>query len=192
MEPLKWKALVHLFLITGARRGEILGLKWESVDYKNNRIHIENSILYSVDRGIYEDTPKTENSIRWIGLPGETMQLLRQWQRVQTEDRIKLGEDYNNHGFVFCQDDGEPMHPDTVTSWMKKFSEKHGLPHINPHAFRHTMASILVFARVDDVSLACRLGHSDPGFTKKQYAHLIEEADKTNTDILADVILRKA
>ena len=72
-EPLKWKTITHLFLITGARRGEILGLKWSAVDFKNNRIHIENSILYAADRGIYEDTPKTETSIRWVTLPVETM-----------------------------------------------------------------------------------------------------------------------
>ncbi len=61
-EQPKWKMLVHLFLITGARRGEILGLKWDKVDFEKNRIYICNNILYSSDRGIYEDTPKTEKS----------------------------------------------------------------------------------------------------------------------------------
>lgn len=192
LEPLKWKAMTHLFLITGARRGELLGLKWSAVDYANNRIHIANSVLYSADCGIYEDTPKTETSIRWIGLPAETMQLLRKWQLAQFEERAKLGDDYHDNGFVFCQDNGDPLHPDTVTDWMAKFSDRHQLPHINPHAFRHTMASILVFNKVDDVSLASRLGHSDPGFTKKQYAHLIEEADRTNTDLLANALLKQA
>lgn len=191
-EPLKWKTLTHLFLITGARRGEILGLKWSAVDYKNNRIHIENSILYSADRGIYEDTPKTETSIRWVSLPAETMQLLRQWQRHQTEERLKLGDNYIDHGFVFGQDDGQPMHPDSVTSWMKKFSERHGLPHINPHAFRHTMASMLYYKRVDTISISKRLGHAQPSTTANIYAHVIEDADQQNADILADIFLKKA
>ncbi len=55
-EPLKWKALVHLFLITGCRRGEILGLKWDKVDFDGCKLHICNNILYSADIGIYEDT----------------------------------------------------------------------------------------------------------------------------------------
>lgn len=191
-EPLKWKTLTHLFLITGARRGKILGLKWSAVDYKNNRIHIERSVLYSADRGIYEDTPKTETSIRWVSLPVETMQLLRQWQRHQTEERLKLGDNYIDHGFVFGQDDGQPMHPDSVTSWMKKFSERHGLPHINPHAFRHTMASMLYYKRVDTISISKRLGHAQPSTTANIYAHVIEDADQQNADILADIFLKKA
>lgn len=191
-EPLKWKTLVHLFLITGARRGEILGLKWAAVDYQNNRIHIENSILYSAERGIYEDTPKTETSIRWVSLPVDTMQLLRKWQAAQTEQRFKLGEAYHNQGFVFCQDNGLPLHPDTVTDWMAKFSERHDLPHINPHAFRHTMASMLYYNHVDTISISKRLGHAQPSTTANIYAHVIEEADQRNADILSDIFLKRA
>ena len=58
-ESIKWKTLVHLLLITGARRGEVLGLKWDKVDFTNNQVYICNNILYSADVGIYEDTPKT-------------------------------------------------------------------------------------------------------------------------------------
>ena len=72
-EQPKWKMLVHLLLITGARRGEILGLKWDKVDFEKNRIYICNSILYSSDRGVYEDTPKTEKSKRFVTLPLETI-----------------------------------------------------------------------------------------------------------------------
>ncbi len=52
-EPLKWRMLVHLMLVTGARRGEILGLKWENVDFNNSRIYICRSISYTPDRGVY-------------------------------------------------------------------------------------------------------------------------------------------
>ena len=136
-EPIKWKTLIHLFLITGARRGEILGLKWDKVDFDANRIFICNSILYSPDIGIYESSPKTERSRRFVSLPAETMQLLRKYKAWQTEERLRLGEYYENQGFVFAQDNGKPMHPDSVTDWLNKFSARRGLPHINPHAFRH-------------------------------------------------------
>ncbi len=75
---------------------------------------------------------------------------------------------------------------------MRKFSERHNLPHINPHAFRHTVASTLIFNHVDDVTLSSRLGHYSSEFTKKQYGHLMEKADRMNADILADVFLKKA
>lgn len=136
-EPIKWRTITHLFLITGARRGEILGLKWDRVDFEGNRIHICNNVLYSADRGIYESTPKTDTSNRFITLPLETMKLLRKYRAWQNKERLRLGEYCQPQGFVFSQDNGRPMHPDSVTDWLKKFSKRHGLPHVNPHAFRH-------------------------------------------------------
>lgn len=191
-ESIKWKTLVHLFLITGARRGEILGLKWEAVDFENSRIHINNSILYLPGVGIYEDTPKSERSIRWISLPPETMVLLKQYRAWQTGERLRLGEYYQNNGFLFTKDDGTPMHPDTVSNWLDKFSSRHGLPHINAHAFRHTMASMLYFNGVDSVSISKRLGHAQVSTTANIYAHVMEEADHRNAEILSDIFLKKA
>ena len=191
-EPMKWKTLVHLLLITGARRGEVLGMKWDKVDFEGNRIYICNSVLYSPDVGIYESTPKTERSRRYVTLPTETMQLLRRYRAWQAEERLRLGEYYQNQGFVFSQDNGNPMHPDSVTDWLKKFSRRHDLPHINPHAFRHTMASMLYFHGVDSVSISKRLGHAQVSTTANIYAHVMEEADQRNADILSEVFLKKA
>lgn len=191
-EPIKWKMLVHLLLITGARRGEVLGLKWDKVDFDGSRIYICNSVLYSPDVGIYESTPKTERSRRYVALPGETMQLLRRYRTWQAEERLRLGEYYQDQGFVFAQDNGKPMHPDSVTDYLKKFSKRHGLPHINAHAFRHTMASMLYFNGVDSVSISKRLGHAQVSTTANIYAHVMEEADQRNADILSDIFLKKA
>lgn len=189
---IKWRTIAHMFLITGARRWEILGLKWNAVDLQGNRGHTCNSVLYSADRGIYEDTPKTATSDRWISLPVETMQLLRKYRSWQSMERLRLGEYYQNQDFVFSQDNGKPMHPDSVTDWLNKFSKRHELPHINPHAFRHTMASMLYFNGMDSVSISRRLGHAQVSTTANIYAHVIEEADQKNADILADVFLKKA
>lgn len=192
LEPIKWKTLVHLLLITGARRGEILGLKWDKVDFSSNQVYICNNVLYSADVGIYEDTPKTERSKRYVSLPVETMQLLKQYRVWQNGERLRLGEYYQDQGFVFAQDTGGPMHPDSVTTWLSRFSKRHGLPHVNAHAFRHTMASMLYFNGVDSVSISKRLGHAQVSTTANIYAHVMEAADKKNADILADVFLKKA
>lgn len=191
-EPLKWRMLVHLMLVTGARRGEILGLKWENVDFDNSRIYICRSISYTPDRGVYESTPKTASSKRYVSLPHETMQMLKQYRTWQSGEILRLGEYYRRQGFVFSQDNGAPMHPDSVTDWLAKFSKRHGLPHITPHALRHTMTSLLIFNGVDIVSTAKRLGHSQVSTTSDIYAHVIEQADKKNADILGDIFLKKA
>lgn len=191
-EPIKWKVLVHLMLITGARRGELLGLKWDNINFKQNRIRICNNLLYASDCGIYEDTPKTDKSDRVMALPEETMQLLKEYRAWQCGERVRLGKYYNYQGFLFTKDNGDPMHPDTPNCWLNKFSARHGLPHIHPHAFRHTMASLLYFNKADSVSISKRLGHSKVSTTQNIYAHIIEQADQMNADILADVILKKA
>lgn len=192
MEQLKWKTLVHLLLITGARRGEVLGLKWDKVDFEGCKLHICNNVLYSPDIGIYEDTPKTARSNRFVTLPKETTHLLRLYRAWQSTERLRVGSYWQERGFVFAQDNGCPMHPDSVTDWLKKFSKRHGLPHINPHAFRHTMASMLYFNGVDSVSISKRLGHAQVSTTANIYAHVMEEADQRNADILADIFLKKA
>ena len=191
-EQQKWKMLVHLLLITGARRGEILGLKWDKVDFDKNRIYICNSILYSSDRGVYEDTPKTEKSKRYVTLPKETIDELRRYRQYQAQEFFKNGIPQSINGYVFSQIDGTAMHPDSVTDYLKKFSKKYNLPHINAHAFRHTMASMLYFNGVDSVSISKRLGHAQVSTTANIYAHIIEEADQRNADILSDIFLKKA
>ena len=75
---------------------------------------------------------------------------------------------------------------------LPKVSKRHDLPHINPHAFRHTMVSMLYFSGVDSVSISKRLGHAQVSTTANIYAHVMESADRKNADILANVFLKKA
>lgn len=192
-EPIKWRVLVHLLVMSGARRGEILGLRWSGVDFENCQIHVEQNVLYSVERGVYLDTLKTDNADRFISLPAETMSLLRQYRAWQAEERLRLGEYYKDNGFLFAKDNGEPLHPDSVSGWLDKFSKRHGLPHLHAHAFRHSAASLLIFNNLDDVSLSRRLGHANADFAKKQYGHLLKKrASEKSAAIMGDALLKKA
>lgn len=190
-EPIKWKAMIHLMLVTGARRGEILGLKWSDIDFTKNRIQIERNVQYTPEKGIFVDTPKTANGYRTISVPPETMQLLRELRTWQNQFRLERGLYYQNQDFLFAQDDGNPMHADSPNRWLERFSERHGLPHINPHAFRHSMASLLYFSGSDSVSISRRLGHAQVSTTANIYAHLIEQADEENAEILGDILRKK-
>lgn len=191
LEPIKWRTITHLFLITGARRGEILGLKWDKVNVQKNTLTICSTILYSPDIGVYESVPKTEKSRRVIAVPPETIQLLQEYRQWQEEQKALLKTYYQDRGYLFAQEDGSPMHPDSVTDWLGKFSQRHNLPHINPHAFRHTMASMLYYSGVDSVSISQRLGHAQVSTTANIYAHVMEHADQKNADILANVFFHK-
>ena len=80
----------------------------------------------------------------------------------------------------------------SVTTWCDRFSKRHGLPHIHPHSFRHSSASLLVYGHADLASVAHRLGHAQVSTTMDIYSHAIHEADKNNADIISSVMLKRA
>ena len=189
-EPLKWRALVHLLIVTGCRRGEILGLKWEKVDLDAGKARIDTTLLYAKDRGLYESSTKTGN-VRTVGLPRETVQLLREWRRECIALQLANGDRWHNTGYVFIREDGQPIHPDSVAHWLRTFADRHGLPHINAHAFRHTVASVLIANGTDVVTVSKQLGHLDVSTTETFYSHIIEENKQKATECIADALLRK-
>jgi len=187
-EPPLWRMLVILLLTSGCRRGEALGLKWEDVDFTYSRIHICRNLLYTVERGVYEDTPKTQNSVRYITLPASTMVELQNYRTWQDAEKIRLAEYYWEQGYVFSQDNGNPIHPTSVGSWLTKFAERHGLPHLTAHGFRHTMASMLIYNGVDPVTVSHRLGHDQVSTTTDIYSHMIADADSRSADVIAEML----
>lgn len=188
-EPLKWRAIVNLLIVTGCRRGEIMGLKWEKVSFDLNRIKIDRALLYTKSNGVYEDSTKTSD-VRYLRIPAETMQLLREWKEEQEHNRLVYANLWTNSGYVFTREDGRPMNPDSITCWLREFSERHGLPHINPHAFRHTVASVLISNGTDVVTVSKQLGHASVTTTEGFYAHMIEEQKAKASECIADVLLR--
>lgn len=78
--------------VTGCRRGEVPGLKWDKVDWKNKQIYIDCNLLYRKELGIYEDTPKTKGSVRYIRLPDQTMDLLAEYHRWYKEEKFRWGD----------------------------------------------------------------------------------------------------
>lgn len=187
-EPLKWQLITHLLMITGARRGEIAGLKWEKFDMEKRRLKIDTALLSGKD-GVYETTTKTSNQ-RYVPLPDETFHLLKRYRVSQLELQIANGERWVKTDYVFTQNDGKPIRPDTITKWLSNFSRRKGLPHINPHAFRHTAASVLISQGTDVVTVSKMLGHAKVSTTEDIYSHVIEESKQQASNALADVYFR--
>ena len=189
-EPLKWRLITHLLIVTGCRRGEIMGLKWEKVDFENSRVKIDRALVSSKSKGVFEESTKTSD-IRYLALPRETMDLLRQHKREQLRLQLANGDRWLHTGYVFTQDNGDHMNPDSITGWLKDFSSRHGLPHINPHAFRHTVASVLLANGTDIVTVSKQLGHASITTTESFYSHIIEENKAKAADCIANVLIRK-
>ena len=185
-EPIKWRVAIHLLAASGCRRGELLGLKWGNIDFNKKQIFINNNILYSPDRGIYEDTPKTESSIRYISLPDETLRILKKYKIYYQKFKNSLGNKWSGSEYVLTQEYGQPMHPDSVTGYCKKLeqkynnlAQKHGWEPVKltPHIFRHSQASILIYLKMDIVLVSKRLGHAQVSTTSDIYSHILKEAD---------------
>lgn len=189
-EPEKWRVLTHLLIVTGCRRGEIAALKWSKIDLDAGRLEISANLCYSKERGIYETTTKTGNT-RYVNIPAETVALLRKYKASQARLQLANGDRWQDTGYIFTQDDGQPMNPTSITAWLRKFSIRRDLPHINPHAFRHSVASILISAGTDIVTVSKQLGHAQVSTTGDIYSHIIEEAKAQATECIADVMLRR-
>ena len=188
--PIKWRAITYVMIDTGCRRGEAMGLKWESVDLDTGVITLERALLYSNKRGTYEGPTKTGKK-RSLKLAPETVKLLKSYKVEQTLNRFKCGDRWIDSGYVFTRNNGDRMSPDSITDWLNKFSKKNNLPHIHPHAFRHTAASTMIAEGVDLVTTANELGHSSATTTANIYAHQIAEAKAKAEDARAGVFSRR-
>ena len=173
-EPLKWRALVHLLIDTGVRRGECCGLKWEDID--GQVVTIRRNLCYTPARGVYVDTPKNGRT-REVDIGPETAALLEAL-RAQS-----LGE------YVFTQENSaEPMHPQSPTRYLKKLSAKCGVPDLHPLKLRHTFASVAITAGADVASISEALGHSDKAVTLRMYTHADAESRKRAAQIFREAI----
>lgn len=184
--PLRWKAITYLLIDTGCRRGEIMGLKWEKVDLETGLVVIDCALLYSSANGIYEGPTKT-GVVRAMKLAPQCLAVLRQWHQKYCALQEAAGEHWVSTPYVFVRDNGSCMHPDSITDWLNKFSQQHNLPHIHPHAFRHTAASTMIANGVDLVTAARELGHSSPITTATIYAHEIAIARAKAADARSGV-----
>ncbi len=188
-EPMRWKVPVLLLINTGIRRGELLGLKWDKVDLEAGTIEISNNLLRNREtHELYEDTPKTRMSNRIIRIPSDMVAFLRRYKSWQNEEqRLRFGEYFVDRGFVFTQDNGNPVHPETLTDYFGKLSKKCGV-HVYPHLLRHTQASILIANGMPINSVSKRLGHSQVSTTMNIYAHAMKNADEENIKVLETVL----
>jgi len=189
-EPIKWRAAVNVLLASGCRRGELLGLKWEKVDWEKRTVRIDCAMHYASDRGLFEGPPKTRDSVRTLSLPEETMELLKEHKLWQEEERVRQGAKWKESSYVFTGEHGGPMNPSQLGNWLTRFEKRHNLPHLNPHAFRHTMTSLLLFSGVDSISVSHRLGHSSVATTTNIYGHLMKQAEEHISGRMEEIINR--
>jgi integrase len=173
--------LIFTALRTGMRRGELLALSWDAVDFDNNTIFIKRAIVYTKDKGI-EFKPTKSKKRRKIEVTPAVMEVLKKRQSQQNieKERIEINnkekdeeKSYPKHNLVFCWEDGSQIHPDTPSTWFPNFCNSINITRLTFHCLRHTHASHLL-AEGEDISyVSKRLGHSAITITYDRYFHLI-------------------
>ena len=171
VEDTKYKVAIILTIFTGVRLGELMGLEWQDVDFRNGIISINRSSQYLSDMGVFTKVPKTESSIREIAIPEFIISLLEEYKLWYEEQKSLYGELWTNSNRLFVQADGKPMHPSSISKWFVKYVGTIGLPVINFHGLRHTNASLLVAQNVDIAVVSARLGHAQISTTLDFYLH---------------------
>ena len=171
IEDTKYKVAIILTVFTGVRLGELMGLEWQDIDFKNGIISINRSSQYLSDMGVFTKTPKTESSIREIAIPEFIISLLEEYKLWYEEQKSIYDELWANSDRLFVQSDGKPMHPSTISKWFVKYVAQIGLPVINFHGLRHTNASLLVAQNIDIAVISARLGHAQISTTLDFYVH---------------------
>jgi integrase len=186
--PIREKTLLTLALSTGMRRGEILALHWQDIDFAAGNLLVTKSCEVVPHQPITTKEPKTENSMRCITLPASMIQLLLQYKQWQDQIKIQYGQSWNYNDWVFITDRGIPIHPSTVSHWFKRFLAHNGLPPMPFHGLRHTSATLLLAAGAPIKNVSSRLGHTDIRTTGNIYAQALQSADKEIANTMEEIL----
>ena len=176
-EPINIRALVELAIFTGMRRGEIVGLKWSDIDFENQSLSIKRSIYKPKDGKALEKEPKSKSSIRTISLPEHLIKTLLEYKLHQDRHISFMGEAWNKLDYVFTEEDGLVMNPQTPTRQFSNFLKRHNIRHLKFHGLRHTSATMLLANGCDIKTVSSRLGHADLE-TTGIYLHALESTDR--------------
>jgi integrase len=147
-------------------------LWWSDVDLQAGTVAVRQS-LEETKSGLCFKPPKTQKGRRLIPLPTLTVEQLRLHRRQQAEDRLKIGPDYQDHGLVFAQPDGQPSKPSGLTNGFITLLARAGLPRMRFHDLRHGHATHILREGVHPKVVSERLGHSTVGITLDTYSHVL-------------------
>jgi integrase len=192
-------AFFHLAAYTGARRGELLNLRWTDVDLDAKKVTISGSTAVIGGERINGTTKSGRTRV--ITIDDGSAAVLRQHKADQAAEQALAGDYWRgtSNGYVFTTGWGEPIYPDTVTTLMTKLIRAHNepengprpkdqLPHARLHDLRHIHATTLLLSGVPVHVVAARLGHADPAITLRVYAHVIRAAEAAAADIFAQAV----
>jgi len=175
LEGHRLEALILIAGMCGLRRGELLGLKWEDIDFDNNTISVHKNRVPTHSEGVIEKATKTKKSTRTFTIPSVIMPALTRLRGI---------------GKLYVRLNGEEYHPGSVSSAFSEFLAKNNLPHIRLHDMRHFNCTMMLKHNISEREAMERSGHSTASMIKK-YQHILKEMDKKSANKLNNVLKPK-
>jgi integrase len=185
LEPL-WT----LALLTGMRRGELLGLKWGDIDLDAGTLSVRRTLSRGTGSELIEGAPKTKTAQRRIALPATAVESLRHHRARQNEYRLELGSVWEPNDYVFTNDVGRYLHPNSLTRQFTLAITRAGVPRIRFHDLRHTSATLLLAQGVHPKIVQERLGHANIAMTMDRYSHVTRDMQQQAAEALELAISR--
>jgi integrase len=181
-------SLIYVAATTGARRGELCGLRWSDIDLDQNTVTISRSISDAGKVVAVKDT-KTHQARR-IALDSSTVDVLRYQRELEEVRASEAGVTLGPWAYVWSQelDASTPYRPDRVTGAFCFLRDGLGLGHLTFHGLRHFSATTLAGEGVGIRTIAGRLGHANPGITLRTYAHFLDTADREAADVVGEIV----
>ena len=168
--------MYYIDLATGLRRGELLGLKWEDIDFSTQTLRVRRQVG-RINGEVREAPLKTKNAYRTISLGTDAVGVLKQQREKQPSS-----------SYVFPGPTGGPIAPDSVLHMLHRVLDRAGLPEIRFHDLRHTFATLALQNGVDVKTVSGMLGHFSAGFTLDTYAHVTTAAQKKAAETMGEVL----
>jgi integrase len=184
--------LLRLASHSGARRSELLGLRWTDVDLEAGSISVASRRTRVGYQMVERPGTKTVAGSRVIDLDPDTTAILRRWRDTQDAERSAWGVACVTSGYVFTNEDGSAVHADHVANRFERLVAGAKVPSIRFHDVRHTHATLLLRAKVPVHVVAQRLGHASPALTLSIYSHVLPRQQSEAAADFAKLVVRSS
>lgn len=176
VEDPKWSTFFRVLIYSGCRKSEALALTWNDINFTESTISISKTLANGLDNRLIVQSPKTKTGKRVISMDPQTLEILKNWKKLQAEYMLKLGFNVmNKKQAVFTNLKNSYINPQKIGQVMKKICTVSGIRLITPHGLRHTHCSLLFEAGATLKEVQDRLGHADIKTTMNIYAHVTEK-----------------
>ena len=179
--------LWHLLAMTGMRRGEALGLRWEDVDLEQGRLSVRRALIPN-GRTVVVSEPKTARGRRVVALDPGTVEVLKAQAARQLQEQRQWDGAANDSGYVFAKGDSTAYHPEVVSRFFRQAVKQAMLPEIRLHDLRHTHATLALRAGIHPKVVSERLGHATVSITLDTYSHAIPAMQEEAATRIAELV----